>query len=80
MTADRGDTAEQPTGIRVESSVRSLHSCGLVVCTADVYWTNQTSNTEVPHAIQILFCSFLSVTSDQTPFFFLNPEKCSKTA
>ena len=55
MTGDRGDTAECPSGIRVESSVRSLHSCGLVVHTTTVYQTYQVSKTEVPYAIQILF-------------------------
>lgn len=54
MTGDREDTAECPSGMRVESSVRSLHSCGLVACTTAVYQTYQTSNIEVPYAIQIL--------------------------
>lgn len=46
---------EWPSGIRGESSVRSLHSCGLVVCTTAVYQTNQAGNTEVPCVIQYFF-------------------------
>lgn len=55
MTGDRRDKAECPSGISVESSVRSLHSCGLVVRTTAVYQTNQASNAKVPDAVQIIF-------------------------
>lgn len=71
IIADRGDREECPS----ESSVRSLHSCGLITHTTVVYQTSQEIVTE-----KFLMLSKASsvLVSYKRPNIFIFSEKCLK--